>query len=484
MLPTHIADEEMTDIDFLQKNGIRFSKYNITIFKNGESLKYWPQQDFFKIRAILLDKLLNKNTLNNQRNKVLKIYSNLIIELEKRERKLNQLIEEKEKRRLLWEIFDYYYKQYKEICGWVYSANLIDVLASRLIKEKLAISHPQINANQVMLILTRKPQANYVYAFELALIDFIKNQKSSGSMKPAIENFTNHWSGLFLGSIGKNDWPNARRIVQNYIKKFNRLTVAQLKKKKDFINQIYGQSEIDRQEIIKQHKIGSDVVKLGKLLAEAIYLKETKKFIIGQLDIRMQKLFILIGSIINVELHDLYNLLPSDIYAALMKNRDFNKEWFKKLEKNSIYLIRNGKTKRYIGLAAKQIEKTFKLLDDAQPPPSEAKSKESMPGYTGFVSSLGCVTGPVRLVMEISDFKKVKKGDILVTPITTPEYLIIFNKIAGMITYDGAALTSHPATLSREYKIPAILGVKAIKNKLKDGDIVTVDANNNKIVIH
>lgn len=87
----------------------------------------------------------------------------------------------------------------------------------------------------------------------------------------------------------------------------------------------------------------------------------------------------------------------------------------------------------------------------------------------------GKVQGVVRIVLTQQEFHKIKKGDILVAPNTRPEYVPIM-KIAGAIVSEEGGLTCHTAIVSRELKIPAIVGVQGAIAALKDGDQVEVDA--------
>ncbi|MDP3244557.1 MAG: PEP-utilizing enzyme [bacterium] len=88
----------------------------------------------------------------------------------------------------------------------------------------------------------------------------------------------------------------------------------------------------------------------------------------------------------------------------------------------------------------------------------------------------GLVRGRVKIIRTQNDFYKMKKGDILVAPNTRPEYVPIMKIAAAIISVEGG-LTCHSAIISRELKIPAIVGVQGAIAALKDGDLVEVDAN-------
>ena len=73
-----------------------------------------------------------------------------------------------------------------------------------------------------------------------------------------------------------------------------------------------------------------------------------------------------------------------------------------------------------------------------------------------------------------------KPEDILVAPMTSPEYIFAMKKAKAIIT-DTGGLTSHAAIVSRELKILCLVGTKIATKVLKDGDIVEVDAIQGKV---
>ncbi|MBI5389146.1 hypothetical protein HZB01_02070 [Candidatus Woesearchaeota archaeon] len=93
----------------------------------------------------------------------------------------------------------------------------------------------------------------------------------------------------------------------------------------------------------------------------------------------------------------------------------------------------------------------------------------------GRVACRGKATGTVRVILTPADFSKMEKGDILVAPMTRPEYTPLM-KIAGAIVTDEGGVTSHAAIVSRELNVPCIIGVQHATTTLKDGEVVEVDA--------
>ncbi len=94
----------------------------------------------------------------------------------------------------------------------------------------------------------------------------------------------------------------------------------------------------------------------------------------------------------------------------------------------------------------------------------------------GRVACKGFAKGSVRIVNTNSDMELMEKGEILVSIMTTPRLVPAVRKAAAIVTDEGG-LTSHAAIVSRELRIPCIVGTKIATRVLKDGDLVEVDAD-------
>ena len=86
------------------------------------------------------------------------------------------------------------------------------------------------------------------------------------------------------------------------------------------------------------------------------------------------------------------------------------------------------------------------------------------------------------MVLNASKADHFEHGDILVTGMTRPEFVPLMKKSSAIITDEGG-ITCHAAIVSRELKIPCIIGTKIATQILKDGDLVEVDADNGVIKI-
>lgn len=96
--------------------------------------------------------------------------------------------------------------------------------------------------------------------------------------------------------------------------------------------------------------------------------------------------------------------------------------------------------------------------------------------FKGRITSRGEATGRAIIVHGSEDFHKVDKGDIIIVGNTTPDYVPILKKVSAIVAEEGG-ITAHVSIISREMKIPAVVGVRNATVLIKDGDLVEVDAN-------
>ena len=92
----------------------------------------------------------------------------------------------------------------------------------------------------------------------------------------------------------------------------------------------------------------------------------------------------------------------------------------------------------------------------------------------GVPGSPGRHWGTVCVVRDQTEFAKLGPGDVLVAPVTSPPWSVLFLQAGAVIT-DGGGVLSHTAVIAREYGIPAVLATGQATRRLRDGDLVSVD---------
>lgn len=99
---------------------------------------------------------------------------------------------------------------------------------------------------------------------------------------------------------------------------------------------------------------------------------------------------------------------------------------------------------------------------------------------SGAAASVGRASGPVKVIHKPSEIDQVLEGDVLVTEMTSPDYVPAMRRACAIVT-DTGGRTSHASIVSRELGIPCVVGTGNATNALKTGQVVTVDGASGKV---
>ena len=120
---------------------------------------------------------------------------------------------------------------------------------------------------------------------------------------------------------------------------------------------------------------------------------------------------------------------------------------------------------------------------------AEKKEKELLGVVGGEVIELrgmgamkGIVTGRAKIILHKEDFSKMQPGDVLVTTMTSPDFILSVKKATAIVTDEGG-LTCHAAIITRELGIPSVIGTRFATRTIKDNDIIEVDATHSVVRI-
>jgi pyruvate,water dikinase len=101
---------------------------------------------------------------------------------------------------------------------------------------------------------------------------------------------------------------------------------------------------------------------------------------------------------------------------------------------------------------------------------------------SGYPVSPGVVRGVANVIDSPGQFADMLPGSILVCAMTTPAWTQLFSRASGLVT-DIGGITSHGSIVAREYGIPAVLGTGNITQRVRSGDILTVDGDAGTVTI-
>ena len=99
---------------------------------------------------------------------------------------------------------------------------------------------------------------------------------------------------------------------------------------------------------------------------------------------------------------------------------------------------------------------------------------------TGMGASPGIASGAVRVLRSAAEGKLLRDGEVLVAAMTTPDWVPALRRASALVT-DGGGMTCHAAIVSRELRIPCIVGTRLATQRLRDGELVTVDGKRGQV---
>ena len=100
----------------------------------------------------------------------------------------------------------------------------------------------------------------------------------------------------------------------------------------------------------------------------------------------------------------------------------------------------------------------------------------------GVAASSGQARGPARVLHDASQLHSVRQGEVLVCEGTTPAWTPAFTKIAACVCDGGGTLT-HASIISREYRVPCVVGVGLGTSVIHDGDMIGVDGDTGVVTV-
>ena len=323
-------------------------------------------------------------------------------------------------------------------------------------------------------------ECSYLSADDLIILSYpqsgsVINQERQAVLKVAIrikKHLTKKKLPPQLGKIYSNfaastmGWhTEAPRPLDYYIKEVNKLArknPVKLLAKLQAANKRYLALRSSRQKKIKKKHSA-----LIKILPALPYLKDGYRLSANQANFYFQLVFSTLSKKYKVDVNDIWRMSIREI-RTMIKNGQVPRKKIVKRKKIFAYYSYHNKNHIFYGQAAKKFMKYFYNV--------------SHKPQSGRVASPGRGQGQVCVVRSQKDFNKFKQGNILVVNNTTPDYIPIMNKASAIIAEEGG-ITAHVSIVSRELKIPCIIGVYRATKLFKNGQYISVDAINCKISI-
>ncbi len=204
--------------------------------------------------------------------------------------------------------------------------------------------------------------------------------------------------------------------------------------------------------------------KLFEAMRDGMYNKEQRKTIVSKSLYHFDKVLYEVEHRTNIPVR-LIRFMKVDEPLSALNGQDM-RELLEERFKLSVWLPASKATTRV--LIEKEAQQWEKMLFGLIKNTTELK---------GTPISRGFVTGTAKIMMNPDEGSKIVAGDIIVTVQAVPSFSLAISRAAGIVADGGTGLTSHTATLAREFKIPGITGLKIATKIIKDGDIIEVNGD-------
>lgn len=188
---------------------------------------------------------------------------------------------------------------------------------------------------------------------------------------------------------------------------------------------------------------------------------------------RARSLLIEIGKRLGVDYERIIQLSQDEVVSLLISHKKADRRLLTARLKSHGFLRIGGK---FSTLEKQDVAELGRAIH------KQINSSAAVDLLTGQPAFPGLVTGRIRVIQTIADISTMKRDEILVAPMTNPDYMPAIRKAKAIITDEGGIL-AHAAIVSRELEIPAVLGTKIASQALKSGDLVEVDANQGVVKI-
>ncbi|MDX9893277.1 MAG: PEP-utilizing enzyme [Patescibacteria group bacterium] len=346
---------------------------------------------------------------------------------------------------------------------------------SKILKHRRAINY--------FSLLTTPLTDSFNKIQELNLLSILVDIKKKKKVFGLFKEYSSREIVDLLPKLDKDSWQKIRRHAKKYawvhyvyqgpagdeayfidfIRDFIR---RKIDPKKEILNHRQAKEVLARRqnELYQKLKLTRYEKQILLLARDAVYYKIYRRDMQSASYYYLEPLLLEIGRRLGLSIRQVRMMLPEEIAAGLIDNKVDYDEINSRLK--FLVYYRLGKTRKILsGVKAKEFSKNVKI----------EKVNKNISEFTGATAQTGKAKGRVKIINSPEEMTKMSKGDILVSGATNPNLMPAIRQASAIVTDEGG-LTCHAAIVSRELKIPCVVGTNFATKVLKDGDTVEVDA--------
>lgn len=310
------------------------------------------------------------------------------------------------------------------------------------LREQLQNFVPENKLNHALEILTAPEQMSFYQEEELALLK--------------TNNLSKHQQEFFWL---KNGYGGTEVLPVEFFAERKKQLSESLEQ--EIINRLRD-SKARKKELQAQFNLSEDVMNMALALSRGIEWQDERKKYIFQIIHYLDLLVHEVARRFDYDFEELHNLWHYQV-KEIIAGQDLREELRKRA---------NGFGVRFFLECEDLYEKEVNEFWDLY---ATEKITTGIAEVEGIVASKGNGTtrGRIHILLDPHSVENFKDGEILVAPMTSPEYIFAMKKASAIIT-DTGGLTSHAAIVSRELGIPCLVNTKFATQIFKNQDLVEV----------
>lgn len=493
--------------EFEYPSGLAYKKL-LAIFKGYNLLFYFGEQDSNEVAENIVKKFLDEPEFAKKVNEEIIRYADILREYSE---ELPERNIETYSNQDLWKMYEGYDKNHTEYYQWCWIPVAADMFHNNLtnkLKEYLrSLKIAEEKVNEYFITLTTPTKKSLIEIERIEFLEIASLIKKDSYHKKLFEELykkfreqevsrfgykthTKEYEELLEQKVSKliaHIKPDfLKKIKSHYDKYFyvNHMWVGKVSTfeyyLKELVKLIDERADPDatlkandqefketietRNQLIKRLGISKNYLTLfdafGDFMVTKIYRRYSQIYAVYKMEFILNE----IARRFNLTLMNLRFMIKDEVRKALLEGI-VDKEEIQKRTEFCTYYTEKEKEIVFTGQKAQDLAESAKKI--------EFMNVMELKGQTGC---LGYGKGIVKKIFRPSDMEKMNKGDVLVSIATDPDIVPAMKKAAAIVTEQGG-VTSHAAIVSRELKIPCVIGTKIATKVLNDGDLVEVDAN-------
>jgi phosphohistidine swiveling domain-containing protein len=442
----------------MNKWGIRWPEM-IGIFTNGKMTFFWDKREI----QTWANKSISQWLLNELGFKKLHTdYDRLCKKLTSLSREIERTLSGGDKKNLHSLTIEWH-KAYTEFWDNTSIFEIANFGSPEFLKKKISTYVPHSQLNNALEILLAPELLSFHQQSELELLKLYVFSSTKKNLKQKLQIYSKKWHWV-NNSNGGSEFLNSTY----FLNELNGISKLDASKKIEALKKYKKRIQASKKQLIQNYKIPASIVKVAGRLAYSIWWQDDRKAKVWWVNSLLDQMNKEAEKIFNISFDDLLWYSADEWRSLWEKRKTIPHRELLERKKFSVLLLGKNLHVLHTQQSAQKLAHPFLNSTNA----NDQKGKN----LQGVVVSKGkgTVTGKIRIIHSPKNSDGFKKGEILVAPMTSPDYVPIMRKALAVIT-DVGGLMSHAAIISRELGIPCIVGTKYATKIFKNGDVVTLD---------